>query len=272
VTYPEIRLFIDGAWVAQAGDPVLNPANEEVIGEVPRVTPAQLEEAVSAASRGFEIWKRTAPDKRAEIILGAAQLLRTRAREIGEIITLEQGKPIADAEIDVWHSSTEGLYENQDPSQADMNLRGKFTSDSDGRFWFRTIKPAGYPIPINGPVGALLKAQGRHNMRPAHLHFLIYKEGYKTHISQVYSPDDPFLETDVQFGVTKALIAPYIKHAADEKAPADDVTGEWWSMDYTFNVDAGVAKLPRPPIQEKATSSDARPQYLPADRKPALAE
>jgi len=188
------------------------------------------------------------------------------------LIKDQAGKPIADAEIDVWHSSTEGLYENQDPSQADMNLRGKFTSDSDGRFWFRTIKPAGYPIPINGPVGALLKAQGRHNMRPAHLHFLIYKEGYKTHISQVYSPDDPFLETDVQFGVTKALIAPYIKHAADEKAPADDVTGEWWSMDYTFNVDAGVAKLPRPPIQEKATSSDARPQYLPADRKPALAE
>ena len=105
MTYPEIRLFIDGAWVAQAGDPVLNPANEEVIGEVPRVTPAQLEEAVSAASRGFEIWKRTAPDKRAEIILGAAQLLRTRAREIGEIITLEQGKPIADAESEVLRAS-----------------------------------------------------------------------------------------------------------------------------------------------------------------------
>ena len=135
------------------------------------------------------------------------------------------GQAVADAEIDVWHSSTEGLYENQDPSQADMNLRGKLTSDSEGRFWFRTIKPAGYPIPINGPVGALLRAQGRHNMRPAHLHFLIYKEGYKTHISQVYSPDDPFIDTDVQFGVTKALIGPYKKHGAGEKAPADDVTG-----------------------------------------------
>ena len=53
------------------------------------------------------------------------------------------------------------------------------------------MKPAGYPIPIDGPVGDLLKAQGRHNMRPAHLHFLIYKPGYKTHISQVYLPDDP---------------------------------------------------------------------------------
>src|SRR5262245_61303648 len=85
------------------------------------------------------------------------------------------GKPVADAEVDVWQSSTEGLYENQDPTQADMNLRGKFTTGKDGQFSFRSIKPAGYPIPINGPVGDLLKAQGRHNMRPAHLHFLIFK-------------------------------------------------------------------------------------------------
>ena len=72
-----------------------------------------------------------------------------------------------------------------------MNLRGKFTTDAEGRFWFRSIKPAGYPIPVDGPVGDLLRAQGRHNMRPAHLHFLIYKPGFKTHISQVYVNDDP---------------------------------------------------------------------------------
>ena len=116
------------------------------------------------------------------------------------------GKPVADAEVDVWQSSTEGLYENQDPTQADMNLRGKFTTDKNGQFSFRSIKPAGYPIPITGPVGDLIKAQGRHNMRPAHLHFLIYKPGYKTHISQVYLPDDPNIETDVQFGVTRRLL------------------------------------------------------------------
>ncbi len=180
------------------------------------------------------------------------------------LIRDRDGKPVAGAEIDVWHSSTEGLYENQDPSQADMNLRGKFTSDEQGRFGFRSIKPAGYPIPIDGPVGALLRAQGRHNMRPAHLHFLIYREGYKTHISQVYSPDDPFIDTDVQFGVTKALLGPYKRHEAGEKAPAPDVTGPWWSLDYVFTVDKGTAQLPRPPIQDKATSVAALPQYLPA--------
>ena len=105
-----------------------------------------------------------------------------------------KGKPIAGAEVDIWHSSTEGFYENQDPMQADMNLRGKFTTDDDGRIAFRSIKPAGYPIPIDGPTGDLLRAQGRHNMRPAHLHFLAVKDGFKTLISQIYVQDDRFID------------------------------------------------------------------------------
>ena len=90
------------------------------------------------------------------------------------------GKPISGAEVDVWHSSPEGFYEQQDPKQAPMNLRGKFITDKDGRFSFRSVKPAGYPIPVDGPVGDLVRATGRHNYRPAHLHFLIFKEGFKT--------------------------------------------------------------------------------------------
>ena len=91
-----------------------------------------------------------------------------------------QGQPVAGAEVDVWHSSSEGLYENQDPTQAEMNLRGKFTTDAAGHIAFRSIKPVGYPIPVSGPVGALLRAQGRHNLRPAHIHFMIARAGFKT--------------------------------------------------------------------------------------------
>ncbi len=170
------------------------------------------------------------------------------------------GKPVADAEVDVWQSSTEGLYENQDPTQADMNLRGKFTTDKNGRFSFRSIKPAGYPIPIDGPVGDLLRAQGRHNMRP---HFLIYKPGLKTHISQVYLPDDPNIETDVQFGVTKALLGDFVKHE-NEKPPVPGMNSPWYSLDYTFIMEPGEAKLPRAPIEDKATTTAMRPKYLPA--------
>jgi protocatechuate 3,4-dioxygenase beta subunit len=157
------------------------------------------------------------------------------------------GKPIAGAEVDVWHSSPEGFYEQQDPKQAPMNLRGKFMTDAQGHFGFRSVKPAGYPIPIDGPVGDLVRAGKRHNFRPAHLHFLIFKEGFKTLISQIYVNDDDRLETDVQFGVTKALIGNYIRH--DGPAPAPDVKGEWYSLDQTFVMEPGKARLPKPPIQ-----------------------
>jgi len=173
------------------------------------------------------------------------------------------GKPVPDAEVDVWQSSTEGFYENQDPGQADMNLRGKFTTDKDGHIAFRSIKPAGYPIPVDGPVGDFIRAQRRHNMRPAHIHFLIYKPGYKTHISQVYSNDDKNLETDVQFGVTEALVGKYVRHE-NEKAPAPDVTGPWYSLDYTFVIEPGEAKLPRPPITGKAAGE--RPKFTILER------
>src|SRR3569833_2646980 len=159
------------------------------------------------------------------------------------------GKPVADAEVDVWQSSTEGLYENQDPTQADMNLRGKFMTDKNGHFSFRSIKPAGYPIPIDGPVGDLLKAQGRHNMRPAHMHFLISKPGYKTRISQVYLPDDPNIATDVQFGVTRRLLVDYVLHEY-EKPPAPGVINPKNTHNNTFVMEPGTAKLPRPPGQD----------------------
>jgi catechol 1,2-dioxygenase len=162
------------------------------------------------------------------------------------------GRPVAGAEVDVWHASTEGYYENQDPVQADMNLRGKFTTDENGVIRFRSVKPSGYPIPVNGPVGDLLRAQGRHNLRPAHLHFLIYKPGFKTQFSQVYSSDDPNLETDVQFGVTQALVGRYVRHE-HEPAPAPGVTGPWYSLEHAFVIGAGEAKLPRPPITGKST-------------------
>jgi catechol 1,2-dioxygenase len=169
------------------------------------------------------------------------------------------GKPVAGAEVDIWHSSPEGFYENQDPVQADMNLRGKFFTDAEGRISFRSVKPAGYPIPIDGPTGDLLRAQGRHNMRPAHLHFLASKDGFKTLISQLYVPDDKFLETDVQFGVTRHLIGNYVRH---ENEPAPDVTGPWYSLNHSFVMEPGKTKLPRPPISGKARGERPKIPHL----------
>ncbi len=176
-----------------------------------------------------------------------------------------EGRAVPDAEVDVWHSSDEGFYENQDPLQQDMNLRGKFTTDAHGHIAFRSIKPAGYPIPINGPVGSLLKLQGRHNMRPAHIHFMIYKPGFKTQFSQVYSHDDPHLETDVQFAVTRALVGQYVLHR-DEPAPDADVQGPWYSLDHHFVIEPGEARKPNPPITGKAEGG--RPALQVLTRRP----
>ena len=92
-----------------------------------------------------------------------------------------------------------------------------------------------------------MRAGKRHNFRPAHLHFLIFKEGFKTLISQIYVNDDDRLETDVQFGVTRALIGDYVRH--EGAAPAPDVKGEWYSLDQTFVMEPGKSRLPKPPIQ-----------------------
>jgi catechol 1,2-dioxygenase len=158
------------------------------------------------------------------------------------------GQPVAGAEVDVWHASPVGLYENQDPEQAEMNLRGKFTTDADGRFSFRSVMMVGYPIPTNGVVGRLLRAQDRHPYRPAHLHALIFKPGFKVLISQVYDPKDPHLDSDVQFGVTKALIGNFVRH--DEAHPSvSDAATPWYSLDHVYRLEAGEAVLPRPPIR-----------------------
>src|SRR3974390_1912940 len=104
---------------------------------------------------------------------GPALFVNARFRDVN-------GKPVVGSEVDIWQSAPEGFYENQAPVQADMNLRGKFTTDADGHISFRSVKPAGYPIPIDGPVGELLRAPGRHNLPPAHPPFLVYKPGFQT--------------------------------------------------------------------------------------------
>src|SRR5215469_8294764 len=158
------------------------------------------------------------------------------------------GHPIAGAEVDVWHASPVGFYENQDPAQVDMNLRGKFKTDREGRFSFRSVMMAGYPIPTDGLVGRLLTVQNRHPYRPAHLHALIFKPGFKVLISQVYDPADPHIDSDAQFGVTRALIGKFVRH--DEPHPtARDVASPWYSLDHTYHLEPGAAVLPRPPIK-----------------------
>ena len=100
--YPDLQLYIGGAWrKAVEGQPVLNPADESVIGTVPIASRSDLDAALAAAADGFRTWSRTSPAKRAEVMLKAARLMRERIEEIAYAITLEHGKPIAQARLEV---------------------------------------------------------------------------------------------------------------------------------------------------------------------------
>ena len=164
------------------------------------------------------------------------------------VVRDQSGAPIPGVEVDIWHTSPEGLYDNQDAAQADHNMRGKFTTGMDGRIWFRSVRPIGYPIPTDGVVGRLLQAQGRHPYRPAHIHALGFKPGFKTLITQIYADDDPRIHSDAQFGVTAALLGTFVTHT--EPHPAErHVTVPWYSLDHVLVMEAGEAKLPKPPIK-----------------------
>ncbi|MBV9354289.1 MAG: hydroxyquinol 1,2-dioxygenase, partial [Chloroflexi bacterium] len=112
--------------------------------------------------------------------------------------------PIAGAWVDTWQADADGYYDLQ--SESDLRLRARFLTDAQGRFWFRTVVPSSYPIPDDGPVGQMLAAQGRHPYRPAHVHFMIGARGYQTLVTHVFLAGDPYLDSDVVFGVKDSLI------------------------------------------------------------------
>ncbi len=116
------------------------------------------------------------------------------------------GAPVAGACLDVWQTAPNGLYDVQDDGQPAMNMRGVFTTGDDGRYEFDTVRPAAYPIPADGPVGELLRATGRHNWRPGHIHFLITAPGYEPLITHVFDRASDYLDSDAVFGVRPSLI------------------------------------------------------------------
>lgn len=150
------------------------------------------------------------------------------------------GQPIANAVVDVWQASPVGLYENQDDGQPDMNLRGRFRSDEQGHFHFRSVRPAGYPVPVDGPCGDLLRAQRRHPYRPAHLHFMVSKPGYKVLVTQVFADDDENLFNDVTFSVVESLVGRFQHHG-------EGAAGHH-TLRYDLVLQAGDMVFPTPPI------------------------
>lgn len=117
-----------------------------------------------------------------------------------------EGRPVVNATLDVWQASTNGLYDVQDPTQPEVNLRGIFTTDASGYYSLVALRPTAYPIPEDGPGGELLRALGRHAMRPAHLHFIVRAPKKLPIVSQLYDATCPYLPNDSIFAVKDVLV------------------------------------------------------------------
>ena len=136
--------------------------------------------------------------------LAAGSQIARNARPETEIVlygyvTDVNGKPLSGATVSLWQTSASGLYDIQE-DPASVDYRGIFTTDAKGLFVLRTVKPLGYSIPMDGPVGEMVRAQKRHGMRPAHIHFLVGAPGYRELVTALYLRDDPHLADDVVFG------------------------------------------------------------------------
>ena len=134
-------------------------------------------------------------------------------------VTDTAGRPLDGATLDVWQSNDSGLYDTQDPSQPPFNLRGVFVTGPDGRFEFRTARPASYPIPTDGPVGDLLRATGRSRWRAAHIHAIVSAPGCRPVTTHIFDAENPYLDSDAVFGVKDSLVRPFRPAGPDD--PAD---------------------------------------------------
>ena len=152
-------------------------------------------------------------------------------------VVAPNGSPIPNTTLDVWQSDAEGFYDLQMPNISSMALRGKFHTNADGEYIFRTIKPAFYPVPHDGPVGQMLRTMGRHPYRPAHVHFIISAEGYQPVTTELFVEGDPYLDSDAVFGVRESLIVPFVRHDSKEEAERFNVSAPFYKVDYDFVLD-----------------------------------
>ncbi|HKS47499.1 MAG TPA: intradiol ring-cleavage dioxygenase [Amycolatopsis sp.] len=171
-----------------------------------------------------------------QTVLGPFHLVSSPDRPLGADINLTgtgkpclvtgsvrdiDGRPVPGATVDVWQADADGFYDVQKPEEIpERNLRGLFRTDAAGDFWFRTIVPRYYPIPVDGPVGDLLRATGRHPYRPAHIHFIVEAPGFETVTTHIFHAEDPYLDSDAVFGVKESLIRTFAEVDDEDRAAA----------------------------------------------------
>ena len=181
-------------------------------------------------------------------VLGPFHVVDSPPRALGDDISLDgvgdpvvvagrvrdlEGRPVPGASLDVWQASADGFYDVQQPGlQPQRNLRGLFTADDEGRYWFRTVLPKWYPIPDDGPVGDLLAATGRHPNRPAHVHVIAGAAGHAPLTTHVFLAGSPWLDSDAVFGVKDSLVREVLEVDDAELAAAYGVSAPFRLLEF----------------------------------------
>lgn len=179
-------------------------------------------------------YRQNAPDKK----LGESIASPGDGPEIciyGRVTNLA-GKPLPNASIEIWQADDHGAYDLQKHDPSVMDLRGWFHADAEGRYQLRTVRPLGYLIPMDGPVGDMIRAQHRHGYRPAHIHFLVGAPGYRELVTALYLRNDDHIDSDTVFGVTDSLITETRSNDADSPFPSLP------SIRFDFQLGAAAAK------------------------------
>lgn len=145
----------------------------------------------------------------------------------------DDGNPLPGAALDMWQADASGVYSNVDPNPPENNLRGRFRADDEGRYEVRTIVPVPYEIPTEGPTGQLLAVQGKHTMRPAHLHLIVTHEGYNKLTTQIFFEGGEYVEDDCVEAVKNQLVAKLEEHDSSENG-GRGVDGPYYTLDYDF--------------------------------------
>lgn len=143
------------------------------------------------------------------------------------------GKPVSNAALDLWQTDGEGLYESQ-KGTAEPWMRGLYRTQADGSYCLRTVAPIAYTIPMDGTVGELMAKTKVGHMRPAHIHFCVEVPGYHRVVTHLFQKGDPFIDTDVVYGVKEPLIVDFVKKSGG-KAPNGEVLNEpFYEVKYDF--------------------------------------
>ena len=153
----------------------------------------------------------------------------------GRLLSLD-GAPPAGGLLDVWSGDGEGLYDMQMPGAPGLLCRGRFRTDDEGRYWFRSIRPTFYPVPTDGPVGQMLRKMGRHPNRPGHIHMIVSAPGHQTVITHLFVEGAPYLDSDAVFAVKDSLIVPFERHPPGPTPTGETIDVPFYTCRYDFRL------------------------------------